>query len=59
MRQKLTIPEHVNVLGLCYIGYPDEEKSPRTQYHEKVVHYEFYDKNRKQKARKKNLKYED
>jgi nitroreductase len=59
IRRRLDIPAHVQVLGLAYIGYPDEEKNPRTQYNEKVVYYQTYDPNRKHKARKMNLKYEE
>lgn len=35
----LNLPESVNPLNLIYIGYPAEEKEPRTQYEEARVHW--------------------
>lgn len=53
----LDIPEEVIPLGVVYVGYPAEEKEARTQYDEKRVYWQKYEK-RKHRARKKNLKYE-
>jgi nitroreductase len=41
--QEITsLPKHVKPLGLIYVGYPDEEKPPRTQYDERRVHWQVY-----------------
>ena len=52
----LDIPEEVIPLGIVYVGYPAEEKEPRTQYDEKRIYWQKYEA-RKHRARKKNLKY--
>ncbi len=52
----LNLPSYVVPLGLAYIGYPKEEKEPRTQYNEKRVYWQQYDQNRKHRSRPKNLK---
>ena len=38
----LSLPENVKPLNVIYVGYPAEEKSPRTQYDEGNVHWETY-----------------
>ncbi len=50
------LPEHVLPLGIAYIGYKNEEKEQRTQYNEKRIYWQVYDRIRKHKARPKNLK---
>jgi hypothetical protein len=50
------LPEQVVPLGIAYIGYKNEEKEKRTQYNEKRIYWQVYDKDRKHKARPKNLK---
>jgi nitroreductase len=40
IRAILGIPEHIGILSLISIGYPAEEKKPRTQYDEERVHIE-------------------
>lgn len=57
VRKALDIPEYVVPLGIAYIGYAAEEKESRTQYNEKRVYFEKYDRSRKHRARPKNLKY--
>jgi len=42
-------------LGIVYVGYPAEEKEPRTQFNEKRVYWQKYEP-RKHRARKKNTK---
>jgi len=42
IRKTLNIPENVFPLCLIYVGYPAEEKEPRTQYDESRVHWENY-----------------
>lgn len=54
----LNLPEHVLPLGIAYVGYPDEEKEPRTQYNERRVYYGTYDPTRKHRARPKDLKHQ-
>ena len=42
LRKTLGIPEEAVPLNLIYVGYPAEEKKPRTQYDESRVHWEKY-----------------
>jgi nitroreductase len=42
LRKTLGIPKEVFPLNLIYVGYPAEEKEPRTQYDESRVHWEEY-----------------
>jgi nitroreductase len=42
LRESLGIPEDVFPFNLIYVGYPAEEKAPRTQYDEARVHWETY-----------------
>ncbi len=42
LRDILGIPEDVTPLNVIYMGYPAEEKEPRTQYDEGRVHWEQY-----------------
>jgi len=36
------LPKHVKPLGVLYIGYPAEEKAPRTQYDEGKIHWQRF-----------------
>lgn len=38
----LALPKHVEPLNVIYVGYPAEEKPPRTQYDARRVHWESY-----------------
>ena len=38
----LGLPKAVQPLNVIYVGYPDEEKTPRTQYDPARVHWEEY-----------------
>lgn len=38
----LGLPKNVDPLNIIYVGYPAEEKKPRTQYDPKRVHWEKY-----------------
>ena len=40
IRKMLNIPETIVPLNLISIGYPAEEKAPRTQYEEQRVHHQ-------------------
>ena len=42
LRETLGIPADVTPLNLIYVGYPAEEKAPRTQYDETRIHWEKY-----------------
>lgn len=42
LRKILGIPADIFPLNLIYVGYPAEEKEPRTQYEENRVHWEKY-----------------
>lgn len=57
VRKLLDIPDYVIPLGAVYLGYPNEDKEPRTQYNEKVVYWQKYDPKRKHRARPKNMKH--
>lgn len=38
----LGLPEHVKPLNVIYVGYPAEEKAPRSQYDPDRIHWETY-----------------
>lgn len=38
----LKLPNHVIPLNVIYVGYPSEDKPPRTQYDGSKVHWETY-----------------
>jgi nitroreductase len=38
----LSLPENVTPLNVIYVGYPAEEKAPRTQYNPERVHWQKY-----------------
>ncbi len=38
----LSLPGHVKPLNVIYVGYPDEEKPPRTQFNPDRVHWDQY-----------------
>jgi len=42
LQETLAIPQDIFPLNIIYIGYPAEEKEPRTQYEESRVHWEKY-----------------
>ena len=42
LREILSIPEEIYPLCLIYVGYPAEEKKPRTQFEEQRVHWQTY-----------------
>jgi nitroreductase len=44
VRRILNLPKEVTPLNLIYIGYPAEEKEPRSQYEEKRVHWNVFPK---------------
>jgi len=44
VREIAGLPKHITPLGLIYVGYPAEEKPARTQYDEKRVHWQKYEK---------------
>ncbi len=56
VRAVLNIPDHVTPLAMAYVGFPAEEKRPRTQYDEYRVHWQAYEP-RKKRAKIKNAKY--
>ncbi len=39
---QLSLPKTIIPLNLISVGYPDEEKDPRTQYDDLKVHYEHW-----------------
>lgn len=54
--QVLNLPDEVTPLCLILVGYPAEDKPPRTQYDEYRVHWEEYEP-RKKRAKIKNAKH--
>ena len=52
----LNLPEPVVPLCVVYVGYPAEDKPPRTQYDEHRVHWQQYEP-RKKRAKIKNARY--
>jgi nitroreductase len=58
VQEVLNMPAHVTPVGMVYVGYPAEEKKPRTQYDEHRVYWEEYEP-RKKRAKIKNAKYLD
>lgn len=38
----LALPRHIVPLGVLYVGYAAETKSPRTRYREERVHWEHF-----------------
>ncbi len=55
VKAQLEIPENIEAVGMLYVGYPDEEKPPRTKYLEEAVHWEKYDQKRTRKPRPGNI----
>ncbi|WBW96943.1 nitroreductase family protein [Oceanirhabdus sp. W0125-5] len=49
------LPKEVIPLAVIFVGYPEEEKEPRTQFNEKRIYWNKYEP-RKHRARKKNTK---
>jgi nitroreductase len=52
----MNLPEDVIPMCVIYIGYPAEDKAPRTQYDERRVYWQQYEP-RKKPAKIKNAKY--
>jgi nitroreductase len=42
VRNIVGLPKHVTPMGLIYVGYPQEEKSARTQYDPARIHWQEY-----------------
>lgn len=42
VRNIVGLPKHVIPLGLIYVGYPAEEKPPRTQFNANRIHQDAY-----------------
>lgn len=55
VKAQLEIPENSEAMGMLYVGYPDEEKNPRTKYLEEAVHWGKYDQTRTRKPRPGNI----
>jgi nitroreductase len=56
LSEVLGIPEDVIPLSMIYVGHPAEIKTPRTQYDEHRVYWQYY-KPRKRRSKIKNAKY--
>jgi len=55
----LNLPERVTPLNLIYLGYPAEEKEPRTQYEAERVHWGPFPKDTRRKFFKKFRKRQE
>ena len=55
VKEQLAIPDGIEAVGMLYVGYPDEEKQPRTKYLEEAVHWGQYDGERARKPRPGNI----
>ncbi len=55
VKEQLEIPENIEAVGMLYVGYPGEEKKPRTKYLEEAVHWGKYDRQRTRKPRPGNI----
>jgi nitroreductase len=55
VKEQLAIPEDTEAVGMLYVGYPAEEKKPRTKYVEEAVHWGTYDGKRARKPRPGNI----
>lgn len=55
VKAQLGIPENIEAVGMLYVGYPGEEKRPRTKYIEEAVHWGQYDQERTRKPRPGNI----
>ena len=53
LKEIFDMPEHVIPMSIAYIGYPAEEKEPRTQYNEKRIYWQKYDPERKYRTKDK------
>ncbi len=53
IKEVFNIPEHVIPLSIVYIGYPAEEKEPRTRFDEKRVYWQEYEPQRKHRSKDK------
>ena len=56
VRKVLNLPEAVTPLGAVYVGYPGEQKEPRTQYDEHKVHWQVYEV-RKRRSKTKDAEH--
>jgi len=55
VKRLLGIPEGVEPNCLLFIGYPGEEKEPRTRFTEAAVHWERFDGERPRNPRPGNV----
>ena len=55
VKEQLDIPEGIEAVGMLYVGYPAEEKQPRTKYLEEAVHWGKYDTERTSSPRPGNI----
>ena len=56
-RAGFDIPEHVAVNSAVLLGYPAEEKQPRTQYTEEAIYWQKYDPQREHPNRTTDLRF--
>jgi nitroreductase len=55
VKEQLAIPDGIEAVGMLYVGYPDEEKQPRTKYINEAVHWGKYDGERTREPRAGNI----
>lgn len=57
LRELLDIPPHVAMISVVLVGYPAEEKPPRTQYTEEAIYWQTYDTRREHPPRSTDLRF--
>ncbi len=57
LRQLFDIPAPVAVISVVLVGYPAEEKPPRTQYTEEAIYWQKYDPQREHPPRSTDLRF--
>ena len=55
VKEQLAVPKDIEVIGMLYVGYADEEKQPRTKYIKEAVHWDQYDGQRTRNPRPGNI----
>ena len=51
LKEILDIPDDIEAIGMLYVGYPNERKSPRTKFLAAAIHWNKFDRQRDQNPR--------
>ena len=55
IKEMFHLPKDIEAIGIVYLGYPKEQKEPRTRYLEDAVHWNGFDGNRPRHPRPGNI----